>query len=261
MSAAPRNCGVSSPTASTPCPDSPPTEAGTPTGCTRPNPRTARVTYGTAASCATAPSSTRTSSVSAPARPWRWTRSSDCCSRPPGRRASVPASTRCPSAAVRPASSRASCTTTTPPAWATTSPRTWPATSPTAAPPACCPDASPTSSAWKGPPCRSTRRARRHWSVCTWRPRRCATASAPWLWPVASPSSPRPTPSWTSAGNGHCPRTAAARPSRPPPTVSAGPRVWVCWSSSVCRTRGATGTGCSRWYGARRSIRTVRRTG
>ncbi|GAB3874894.1 hypothetical protein GCM10027610_144390 [Dactylosporangium cerinum] len=50
-----------------------------------------------------------------PARPWRWTRSSDCCWSAPGRRSSPPVSTRAPSAARAPGCSPASCTTTTPP--------------------------------------------------------------------------------------------------------------------------------------------------
>ena len=40
------------------------------------------------------PSSTPASSASRRARRWRWTRSSGCCWRPPGRRSSAPASTR-----------------------------------------------------------------------------------------------------------------------------------------------------------------------
>ena len=53
----------------------------------------------------TRPSSTRGSSGSARARRWRWTRSSGCCWRPPGRRSSGPGSTRPRCAGSRPACS------------------------------------------------------------------------------------------------------------------------------------------------------------
>jgi acyl transferase domain-containing protein len=43
-----------------------------------------------------------------------------------------------------------------------------------------------------------------------------------------------------------CRRMAVARRSRRRRTVRAGPRVWVCWCWSGCRTRSATGTRCSR---------------
>ena len=41
----------------------------------------------------------------------------------------------------------------------------------------------------QGPACRSTRRARRRWSPCTWRVRACARTSAAWRSPAASTSS------------------------------------------------------------------------
>ena len=43
-------------------------------------------------------------------------------------------------------------------------------------------------------------------------------------------------------------------------TAPAGPRASACCCWSGCRTRGATGTGCWRWCGVRRSTRTARRT-
>ena len=51
------------------------------------------------------PTSTRLSSGSAPARRWRWTPSSACCWKPPGRRWRTPASIRAPCTSPRPASS------------------------------------------------------------------------------------------------------------------------------------------------------------
>ena len=60
------------------------------------------------------------------------------------------------------------------------------ATSAPAAPAASRPAGSPTRSASRAPPSRSTPPARRRWSRCTWPPRRCARASATWRWPAAS---------------------------------------------------------------------------
>ena len=54
----------------------------------RPRPPRAPATPARAASCTTPPSSTPSSSGSARARRWRWTRSSGCCWRRPGRRSS-----------------------------------------------------------------------------------------------------------------------------------------------------------------------------
>ena len=70
----------------------------------------------------------------------------------------------------RPRASRATCSPATP----------------AASPPA----GSPTPSASKARPSPSTPPARPRWSPCTWPRRRCATASARWRWPAASPSWP-----------------------------------------------------------------------
>ena len=112
------------------------------------------------------------------ARRWRWTRSSGCCWRPPGRRSSGPASTRrrCAAAATgvfagvdvprlrRPAARRPRGRRGLPAAPA----------APAASPPA----GSPTRSAWRARRSPSTPRARPRWSRCTWPRRRCARASA-----------------------------------------------------------------------------------
>ncbi|MCZ0973668.1 beta-ketoacyl synthase N-terminal-like domain-containing protein [Streptomyces albulus] len=89
-------------------------------------------------------------------------------------------------AAATPASSWASAARTTPAsscAPATTSPATPPPASPSASSPA----ASPTPSAWRDRRSPWTPPAPPPWCPCTWRPRRCAPASAPWRWPAASP--------------------------------------------------------------------------
>ena len=81
-----------------------------PRGPLRPRSRTrpARATPARAASSTTSPTSTPASSASARARRWRWTRSSGCCWKPPGRRSRTPGSTRLRCAAARPASSSGS---------------------------------------------------------------------------------------------------------------------------------------------------------
>ena len=76
-------------------PSSPPTAAGTSSASMTPTPsRPARATPARAASSPTPPSSTPPSSASPRARRWRWTPSSGCCSKAPGRRWRTPASTR-----------------------------------------------------------------------------------------------------------------------------------------------------------------------
>ncbi len=75
-----------------------------------PTPTTpAPATPARAASSPTPATSTPSSSASPRARRWRWTPSSGCCWRPPGRRWRTPASTRPRCAASRPASSPGSC--------------------------------------------------------------------------------------------------------------------------------------------------------
>ena len=70
---------------------SPPTAAGTWTRCTTRIPsRPGRPTRATAGSSTTRRTSTPSSSGSRRARRWRWTRSSGCCWRPPGRPSSRP---------------------------------------------------------------------------------------------------------------------------------------------------------------------------
>ncbi len=102
----PRTCGGWCRPARTRSPASRPVVAGTWTGSTT-RIRTTRAppTPARAASCTTRACSTRSSSASRLARRWRWTRSSDCCWRLPGRRSSGPASTRARCAAAAPASS------------------------------------------------------------------------------------------------------------------------------------------------------------
>ncbi|MEK8173827.1 polyketide synthase [Streptomyces sp. M19] len=91
----PRTCGAWSPTAWTPSANSPTAGAGTWTGCTTRTPTgRAPATRARAASCTTPTASTRSSSASARARHWPWTRSSGCCWRRRGRRWSGPGSTR-----------------------------------------------------------------------------------------------------------------------------------------------------------------------
>lgn len=53
-------------------------------------------------------------------------------------------------------------------------------------------------------------------------------------------------------------RTGTARPSTRAPTATRAPRAAGCWSSSGCRTRWRTGTGCWRWSAGPRSGRTGR---
>ena len=131
------------------------------------------------------PTSTRSSSGSRRVRRWPSTRSSGCCWRAPGRRSSGPGSIRCrckgsPGGRVRRrqlqrlrlrASSRRR--------------KGWRATWSPAARAASPPAGSPTPSGWRARRSRSTPRARRRWSPCTWPPRRCGRASARWRWPAA----------------------------------------------------------------------------
>ena len=89
--------------------------------------------------------------------------------------------------------------------------------------------ASPTRSGWRARRSPSTPRARRRWSRCTWRRRRCAPASARWRWPAAStvmatPGAVRRVQPAARPGR----RTAGARRSPPPPTAPAGPRASAC---------------------------------
>ncbi len=71
------------------------TAAGTPRASMTPTPsRPARPIPARAASCTRPPSSTPPSSASPRARRWRWTPSSGCCWKAPGRRWKTPASTR-----------------------------------------------------------------------------------------------------------------------------------------------------------------------
>ena len=97
-SAPPRTCGSCRRGRRRRSPASPPTAAGTSTRSHDDRARTARApsTAAVADSSTTPPTSTRASSASPRARRWRWTRSSGCCWRPPGRRSSAPASTRRP---------------------------------------------------------------------------------------------------------------------------------------------------------------------
>lgn len=76
-------------------------------------PTRARATPDRVGSCTTPRSSTAGCSGSRRGRRWRWIHSSGCCWRPPGRRWSGPASTRCRCGAVTSASSPESSTTTT----------------------------------------------------------------------------------------------------------------------------------------------------
>ena len=119
----------------------------------------------------------------------------------------------------------------------------------------------PTCSASKAPPCRSTPRARRRLSPCTWRCRRCGPVSATSRWQAASPSTRPPTSSSSSAGSGGCRRTAAASRSPERPTGPASPMAEAFSSSSGSRTPSVTATRCSHSSAARRSTRTARRTG
>ena len=74
-----------------------------------PDPRTAGTRYvARAVPARRRPSSMPRSSASRRARRWRWTRSSGCCSRSPGRPSNAPASTRTRCAAAEPACSSAS---------------------------------------------------------------------------------------------------------------------------------------------------------
>ncbi len=203
-----------------------------------------------AASCGTPVRSTPASSGSARARLWRWTRSTACCSKRPGRPSRTPASTRAASRAARPVCSSASTPRTTCPCWRAFRPEpraTWPAAPPGASPPG----ASPTPSVWRARPSPSTPPARPPWSPSTSRARRCATASARWPWSAASTSWPPPAPSPTSASRTPCPRTPAARRSRTPPTERSGARASACCWWSGCRRRAARATRSWRSSGPR----------
>ena len=126
----------------------------------------------------------RRSSASRRARRWRWTRSSGCCWRRPGRRWNGPG--------IDPRSLRGSPDRRlrrherpglhlAAPSWR---PRTLRATSAPATRPAWCRAGCPTPSASRARRSRWTPRARRRWSRCTWRSRRCAAGSARWRWPA-----------------------------------------------------------------------------
>ena len=115
-----RTCGSWSPTARDAIGDVPRRPRLGPRRALRPGPRRARArpTPARAGSCTT-PTEFDAGVLRhlARARRWRWTRSSGCCWRPPGRRSSGPASTRARCAAAGPACSPASCTRTTARGW------------------------------------------------------------------------------------------------------------------------------------------------
>ena len=96
---------------------------------------------------------------------------------------------------------------------------------------------------------------------CTWRCARCASGSARWPWPAASPSCRRPACSWSSAASAGSRRTAAASRSPRPPTAPAGPRARACCCSNASPTPSATATRCSPCSAAARSTRTAPRNG
>ena len=194
-----------------------------------------------AASCTTRPSSTPGSSGSARARRWPWTRSSGCCWRPPGRPSSAPASTppRCGQqdrrlrrsghVRVRLRAARGPRGPRRPPADRRRGQR----------------GVRPgllRASVLRARRSRSTPRARRRWSPCTWRCRRCGRASAISRWPAASPSWRPGRLRRVQPPAADSPPTAAARRSPRPPTAPAGPRASACWWSSGCPTPAATGT-------------------
>ncbi|SEE95494.1 Acyl transferase domain-containing protein [Streptomyces sp. 2314.4] len=122
------------------------------------------------------------------------------------------------------------------------------------------PDGSPTRWDLKARPSRSTRRARRPWSPCTWRCGHSARGSARspsreprWSWLIPGRSS-------ASAGSGGWRGTAGASRSRRRPTASPSPRASAyCWWNAS-RTPAATGTRCWRSSAGLRSTRTVRPT-
>ncbi len=172
--ALPRSFGSSLRTVWTQSARCPPTATGSPS-----SPRWSQVRWVAekAASSTTPPTSTPPSSASARGRRSRWTRSSGCCSKPPGRPSSTPASIRTRCVAARPACSRA---------WprchmAAMPPRRRPKSRASASPgclAASPPAGSPTPSGWRGRPSRSTPPAPRRWSRCTSPAARCARASA-----------------------------------------------------------------------------------
>ena len=97
----PAGCGSSSPRAPTASPSSPMTAAGTSSASMTPTPSTrARAIPARAASSPTPPASIPPSSGSARARHWRWTPSSGCCWKRPGRRSRMWGSTPSRCAAV-----------------------------------------------------------------------------------------------------------------------------------------------------------------
>ena len=147
---------------------------------------------------------------------------------------------------------RASCTRTTPPGCAERARgrRGLPRHRQRAA--ASSPAGSRTPSAWRARRSRSTRRARRRWSRCTW-PAQALRAGR-----VLAGAGRR------RDRDGHPGRVRrvqpAARPGRRRPVqgvrgrrrrhrLGRGRRACCCWSG--CRTRGATGTRCWRWSAAR----------
>ena len=129
-------------------------------------------------------SSTPGSSGSRRARRWRWTRSSGCCWRPPGRRSSVPVSTRRP---LRGSRAGVFIGVEQPGLRPSTQLRAGRRRGPH-------PDrrlgggalrpARLHASGLRGPPSPSTRCARRHWWRCTWPFSRCERRVLDWPWPA-----------------------------------------------------------------------------
>ena len=205
----------------------------------------------------------RRSSGSRRVRRWRWTRSSGCCWRRPGRRSSGPGIDptslrgqphrrvrrrdrprlrRAGERACR-RTSRAICCTGT-------------AAQRRLRPGLVHPRAR------RARRSRWTRRARRRWWRCTWPRRRCGRASARWRWPAASTVMATPE---RVRGVQPAARAVAGRPVQGVRgrggrhRLGRGRRACCCWSG--CRTRGATATRCWRWCAVARSTRTARRNG
>ena len=99
---------------------------------------------------------------------------------------------------------------------------------------------------------RSTRRARRRWSRCTWRRRRCAGRVHAGAGRRRHGDGDARARSSSSAGSAGWPPTAGASRSRRPPTAPAGPRAsGVLLRGAAVRRPAATATRCSPWCAAR----------